>query len=126
MNIYEYNSSSINEYLEEDFGSITSSPSEVFDCQKLSSNLEIVDNCGNITCNETLTPFGTIRIKSSKEKGTYKTISTEARKFEDLNKKSIILYGIVFRWIGFNIIFESNSSLIRQVIPDVSGGGIVK
>ena len=123
MNIYEYNSSSINEYSEEDFGSITSSPSENVDCQKLTNNFEIVDNCGNITCNETLIPFGSIRIESSKEKENYKTISSEARKFEDINKKSIILYGIVFRWVGFNVIFESNSSLIRQVVPDVSGGG---
>jgi hypothetical protein len=123
MNIYEYNSSSINEYLEEDFGSITSSPSENFDCQKLSNNFETVDNYGNITCNETLIPFGSIRIDSSKEKTTYKKVSSEAKKFEDINKKSIILHGIVFRWIGFNFIFESNSTLVRQVIPDVSGGG---
>ncbi len=120
MNIYEYNSSSINEYSEDICGLITSTPMELFDCGKITDNLEIKEDFYTINCSTTLRPFGSIKIQSTKTK--FKKVSVGFRKLEDLNHRSIIFYGIIINWIGFNIIFESDSSLKRQVIPDVSGG----
>lgn len=120
MNIYEYNSSSINEYSEDICGLITSIPSELFDCGKITDNSEIKEDYYTVYCSTTLHPFGSIKIESAKTK--FKKVSVQFRKLEDLNHRSIVFYGIIINWIGFNIIFESNSSLKRQVIPDVSGG----
>lgn len=125
MNIYIYNSSTINEYSEDDCGLILSSPIEVFDCGKITDSLidEIVD-VYLLNCCETLYPFGSIYVKST-DKVEYKKVSIEYRKFADLNSKSIILNGIIITWYGYGTLFELNNGLIRQVVPDVSGGGTV-
>ena len=120
MNIYEYNSSSINEYFEDICGLITSTPREFFDCGKITDNSEIKEDYYVVNSSTTLYPFGSIKIQSIKTK--FKKVSAEFRKFGDLNHRSIIFYGIIINWIGFNVIFESDSSLKRQVITDISGG----
>jgi hypothetical protein len=121
MNIYEYNSSTVNEYSEEDFGVLTTSSLEIEDCGNLSNDLSDIKNYYTITCNETLIPFGSLKVSGSKTKYIRKTILF--KKYIDLNSKSIILQGIILRWIGFSIIFQFCNDLERKVIPDVSGGG---
>ena len=128
MNIYVYNSSTINEYSIDDCFSISSSIVESIDYGNIGEsdieNFE-VDNFSTITCLDTLYPFGQIKIKSS-EKVIYKKISIEFKKIENLNKKSIILNGLILTWYGYGTVFEFNNGLERQVIPDVSGGGTIR
>lgn len=127
MNIYVYDSSTINEYSEDDCGLILSSPIEVFDCGKITENDNFfeTENYFMINDSETLYPFGSIKIKSS-DQNVYKKVSFEFIKLENINKKSIILSGIIIRWYGYGTVFEINNGLIRQLVPDVSGGGTVK
>ena len=124
MNIYVYNSSTINEYSADDCGLISSSPMELFDCGGIVAMCDYVEDCYVISCSESLYPFGSIKISKS-EKSTYKKVSVEFVRIENLNKKSIIFYGIILRWYGCGTLFEINKGLIRQLVPDVSGGGIV-
>lgn len=121
MRVYEYNSSSINEYLEEDFGSISSSPDEVFDCSEISLSSSITDNFGEISYSETIYPFGKIGVSKKQEAKTEKT-SNEIERVIKIFETLVIMNNIKLYWVGFNIIFESNSSLVRKVVPDVSGG----
>lgn len=104
-----------------------SSPMEVFDCGKIIENVDIdeVVNYFAITNSETLHPFGSLKIKRNPET-VYKKVSSEFIKFENINKKSIVLFGIIIRWYGCGTIFEINNGLTRQLIPDDSGGGTVK
>lgn len=124
MNIYVYDSSTINEYSADDCGLISSSPMEVLDCGGIVEMSDCVEDCYAISCSETLYPFGSIKLSNFKQT-SYKKISSEFVRFENLNKKSIILTGIIITWYGYGTIFEINNGLIRQVVPDVSGGGIV-
>ena len=127
MNIYVYNSSTINEYSVDDCGLISSSPMEVFDCGKLNESeyIDEIENYSSIVYTETILPFGSIRIKQN-NKTECKKISSFFRKLDEINNKSIIFAGIVIRWYGFGTIFEINNGLVRQVVPDVSGGGTLK
>ena len=126
MNIYVYNSSTINEYSADDCGLILSSPIEVLDCGGIVETYNYIEDCYTINCSETLHPFGSIKISNSNSKQTcYKKVSSEFVRFENLNNKSIILTGIIITWYGYGTLFEINDGLIRQVVPDVSGGGIV-
>ena len=125
MNIYEYNSSTINEYLTEDCGLISSSVGSGLDCGNVSGLVKETQDFYVVTCFETLRPFGTIKIKQN-TKSKFKKVSSGFVKLENLNKKSIIFYGIVLTWYGYGTVFEMCNGLERQVIPDVSGGGIVR
>lgn len=125
MNIYEYNSSTINEYLTEDCGFISSSIGSGLDCGNINGLVKENQDFYTVTCSETLLPFGTIKIKQN-TKSKFKKVSSEFIRLENLNKKSIILYGIIFTWYGYGTVFELCNGLERQVVPDVSGGGIVR
>ena len=127
MNIYVYDSSTINEYSEDDCGLILSSPIEVFDCGKICEGVDLddVDNYFTINDVDTLYPFGSIRINSS-EKVKYKKVCVEFRKLDEINKRSILLNGMIITWYGYGTVFEFKNGLERQVIPDVSGGGTTK
>jgi hypothetical protein len=122
MKVYEYNSSTINEYSESGYGTLSSGPYDSVDYGFLgdSDTLESSEDFYFITCLETLLPFGRLQLISIKAK--VKKISLNYKKFYNLNHNSIVFFGIIIKWFGFNVIFESNSSLKRQVIPDVSGG----
>jgi hypothetical protein len=74
-----------------------------------------------IDCSKTLIPFGIIKVKTSETK--YNSQSNIFEIFVDLNTKSIILHGIIIRWIGFSVLFQLSNDLQRSVIPDISGGG---
>ena len=63
MNIYEYNSSTINEYLTEDCGLLSSSVGDIFDYGNISEIVKETQDFYIVTCSETLYPFGTITIK---------------------------------------------------------------
>jgi hypothetical protein len=121
MNIYEYNSSTINTYSKEDFGFLSTSSLEIEDCGNLSNDIIDTQNYYDISCNETLVPFGLITVFGSKTK--YIRTRSIFKKYIDLNSKSIILNKVILRWIGFSIIFQLSNDLERNVIPDVSGGG---
>jgi len=121
MNIYEYNSSTINKYSQEDFGILTHSSLEMDDFGDLSNSINDSEDFFCVNCKETLIPFGRIKVFNNKTK-YFKKISI-FEKCIDLNSKSIILYGIILRWIGFSVIFQLSNDLQRKVIPDVSGGG---
>jgi hypothetical protein len=121
MNVYQYNSSTVNTYFQEDFGTITNSSWETDDCGNITNITVDSENHYEIAHNETLIPFGSIKVFGNKTKYTKKT--SIFKKYIDLNLKSIIFYGIVLRWIGFSIIFQLSGDLKRKVIPDVSGGG---
>lgn len=121
MNIYEYNSSSINEYTQEDFGMLSNSSWVVEDFGNLSKIVNNFEDLYLIECKQTLVPFGNIKIGSSNTKYV-KRVSLFER-YIDLNIRSIIFHGIILRWVGFSIIFQVCSDLERKVIPDVSGGG---
>jgi len=121
MNIYKYNSSTINEYSQEDFGFICESSREVDDCGNLSDTNTSIENFYYIDCSKTLYPFGGIKLKSKKVKYSIDLII--GKKYLDINKKSIVLQGIIIRWIGFSVIFQLSNDSQRKVIPDVSGGG---
>jgi hypothetical protein len=123
MNIYEYNSFTINEYLTEDCGVLSSSVSVGVDYGGISDVAEEIQDSYVVTCSETLQPFGTIKIKQN-TKSKSKKVSAEFIKLENLNKKSIIFYGIILTWYGYGTVFELCNGLERQVIPDVSGGGL--
>ena len=123
MNIYVYDSSTINHYLTEDCG-LLSSVGEVFDCGNIGEVVNEVENFNSITCSETLSPFGSISIGRNVTSKTSKISSTFIR-LEKLNKKSIILTGIIITWYGYGTVFELSNGLERQVIPDVSGGGML-
>jgi hypothetical protein len=123
MNIYEYNSFTINEYLTEDCGFLSSSVSVGVDYGGISDVVEEIQDSYVVTCSETLQPFGTIKIKQN-TKSKSKKVSAEFIKLENLNKKSIIFYGIILTWYGYGTVFELCNGLERQVIPDVSGGGL--
>jgi hypothetical protein len=123
MNIYVYDSSTINHYLTEDRG-LLSSVEEVFDCGCITSVAEETEDFYVISCSETLTPFGTISTNKNTTAKTYKVSSAFIR-LEKLNKKSIILTGIIITWYGYGTVFELSNGLERQVIPDVSGGGML-
>lgn len=127
MNIYVYDSSTINEYSEDDCGLILSSPIEVFDCGKIIDNIDCIDTENYFTINnsESLYPFGSIKIKSS-EKVKYKKVCVEFRKLDQISKRSILLNGMIITWYGYGTVFEFKNGLERQVIPDVSGGGTTK
>lgn len=124
MAVYEYNLSSINEYLEDSYGLLSNSPSDVFDCGKISDSTEEIENHSLISYTETIVPFGTIKVSSKKNKSIYKKICVWAIKLEDLNKKSIILNGLYITWFGCGTFFELNNGLERLVVPDKSGGGV--
>lgn len=126
MAIYEYNSSTINEYSENSFGSILESPNEVFDCGKITNTIEESENYFLISCKSTLLPFGSIKVSKQKTQSKYKVISSFFIRLDKINKKSIILDGLILNWIGYGTVFEFDNGLERQVIPDVSGGGILK
>lgn len=121
MNIYEYNSSTINEYSHEGFGLINDSYWEMDDLGNLSDEIDLKEDFYQIDCFNTILPFGSIKIKNEKTK--YTKTNNEIVRFIDLNHKSIVLNGIILRWIGFSIIFQLCNDLERKVIPDVSGGG---
>ena len=121
MNIYEYNSSTINEYSQADSGFLTDSSWEVIDCGTLVETTESNDDFYDITCNETLTPFGGVKVSGGNTK--YKKTNSVFKKYLDLNSRSIVFYGIVLRWVGFSVIFQLSNDAKRDVIPDVSGGG---
>jgi hypothetical protein len=123
MKVYEYNSSTINEYSESGCGTLSSRPDDIVDFGTLShsNDLELIEDFYYINCSKTIFPFGKLQITSTETK--VKKVSSVYRKVYNLNHNSIIFFGIIIKWIGFNFIFESNSSLKRQVIPDVSGGG---
>jgi hypothetical protein len=123
MNIYEYNSSTINEYLTEDCGFLSSSVGVGVDYGIISDVAEEIQDSYVVTCSETLRPFGTIKIKQN-IKSKSKKVSAEFIRLENLNKKSIIFYGIILTWYGYGTVFELCNGLERQVIPDVSGGGL--
>jgi hypothetical protein len=125
MNIYEYNSSTINEYLTEDCELLSSSVRDIFDYGNISEIAQEKQDFYIITCSETLRPFGTIKIKQN-TKSKFKKISSVFIRLENLNKNSIIFYGIILTWYGYGTVFELCNGLERQVIPDVSGGGIVR
>ncbi len=127
MNIYVYDSSTINEYSEDDCGLILSSPIEVFDCGKISESDDLfeTENYFTIGNSETLYPFGSIKINSS-DKVKYKKVCVEFRILDKISKRSILLTGIIITWYGYGTVFELKNGLERQVIPDVSGGGTTK
>jgi hypothetical protein len=123
MNIYEYNSSTVNEYLTEDCGFLSSSVGAGVDYGVISDVAEEIQDSYTVTCSETLLPFGIIKIKQN-TKSKSKKVSAEFIRLENLNKKSIIFYGIILTWYGYGTVFELCNGLERQVIPDVSGGGL--
>jgi hypothetical protein len=123
MNIYEYNSSTINEYSQEGFGLVNDPFLEVEDFGNLSELNLVLENFYYINCSETQFPFGGIRLRCVRAK--YSIYTKIHRLYFDLNKKSIIFRGIIINWIGFNIIFELSNDSRRKVIPDVSGGGVI-
>lgn len=123
MNIYNYNSSTINEYLTEDCGLLSSSVGVDVDYGTISDVAEEIQDCYIVTCSETLRPFGTIKVKQN-TKTKFRKVSSGFIKLENLNKKSIIFSGIILTWYGYGTVFELCNGLERQVIPDVSGGGL--
>jgi len=125
MNIYVYNSSTINEYLIEDLGLISSSIECLSDCGELKTEVSDCEDFYVLTCSETVFPFGSIKIKKE-TKSYHKKISKESIDLIKINDKSLLLSKFILFWIGFGTIFEFNNGLERQVIPDVSGGGVVK
>lgn len=125
MAIYIYDSTTINEYLIEDYGILSSSIGDIFDYGSISEINKETQDFYIVTCSETLIPFGTIKIKQN-TKSKFKKVSSAFVKLENLNKKSIIFYGIILTWYGYGTVFEICNGLERQVIPDVSGGGIVR
>jgi hypothetical protein len=120
MNIYEYNSSTINHYSIEDFQNFSSFV-EMDDYGNLTDKINDREDFYQIDCNSTLVPFGSINLKGTKTK--YNTRLSEFERVINLNEKSIILHGIIIRWIGYSILFQLSGDLCRNVIPDVSGGG---
>lgn len=94
---------------------------EIDDYGDLSDQIIDKEDFYQIDCIDTLVPFGFINVKGSKTRYTIKP--REFERFVDLNKKSIILHGIIIRWIGCSILFQLSNDLRRNVIPDVSGGG---
>lgn len=123
MNIYRYNSSTINEYLTEDCGLLSSSVGMDVDYGSINDVVEEIQDCYIVTCSETLLPFGTIKI-SQNTKSKFRKVSSGFIKLENLNKKSIVFCGIILTWYGYGTVFELCNGLERQVIPDVSGGGL--
>ena len=121
--MYNYNSSTINEYLTDDCGVLSSPVGVGVDYGNISDIIDETQDFYIITCSETLRPFGTIKIKQD-IKSRFKKVSSGFVKLENLNKKSIIFYGIILTWYGYGTVFELCNGLKRQVIPDVSGGGV--
>lgn len=121
MNIYVYNSSTINEYSQEDCGFLTDSSWEVVDCGNLDGYVDSKEDLYIIDCDETLIPFGGFKVNDCNTK--YKKNNSVFKKYLDLNSRSIIFYGIVLRWVGFSVLFQLSNDMKREVIPDVSGGG---
>jgi hypothetical protein len=124
MAVYEYNISSVNEYLEDSCGLLSDSPDEVLDCGSITSCSETVDNYSSITVTETLTPFGTVKLSKKTVRAKTKRVSIYAIRLEELTKKSVILNGLQITWFGYGTFFEINNGLERLVVPDKSGGGI--
>lgn len=122
MNIYNYNSSTINEYLTEDCGVLSSLVGVDVDYGNITDITAETQDFYSVNCSETLRPFGTIKIKQNINSRS-KKVSSGFKKLENLNKKSIIFYGIILTWYGYGTVFELCNGLERQVIPDVSGGG---
>lgn len=124
MAVYEYNSSSINEYSEESCGLLSTLSDDSFDCGKISTSVAEKEDYSLITNTETLTPFGGLKITNKNTKAKTKRVSSFSNRLYDLNKKSIILNGLVINWIGYGTFFELDNGLDRLVVPDKSGGGI--
>lgn len=120
MNIYEYNSSTINTYSIEDCGGFSLSM-ESDDYGNLMDISFDRDDFYQIDCDTTLLPFGSINLSGTKTK--YNSTPSEFQRCIDVNTKSIILHGIIIRWIGFSVLFQLSNDLQRSVIPDISGGG---
>jgi hypothetical protein len=127
MNIYVYDSFTINEYSEDDCGLILSSPIDVFDCGKISGSNDLfeTENYCTVSNSETLYPFGSIKINST-DKVKYKKVCVEFITLDKISKRSILLTGVIITWYGYGTVFELRNGLERQVIPDVSGGGTAK
>jgi len=125
MNIYVYNSSTVNEYLIEDLGFISSSIECLSDYGELETKVSDCQDFYVVTCSETMVPFGSIKIKKE-TKSYHKKISKEFVDLIKINDKSLLLSKFILFWIGFGTIFEFSNGLERQVIPDVSGGGVMK
>ena len=94
---------------------------ETDDYGNLTDKIDYKEDLYQIDCNNTVVPFGLIKIKENKTKYNIQPNIFEA--FVNLNRKSIILQGIIIRWVGFSVIFQLSNDLQRKVIPDVSGGG---
>lgn len=124
MAVYEYNLSSINEYLEDCYGGLNADPDEGFDCGKISNDIQSADNYSLITCNETLIPFGNLKSISKNTKTKTKKVSGYFIKLSKITDKSIILNGLIINWIGYGTLFELDNGLDRLLVPDKSGGGV--
>jgi hypothetical protein len=122
MNIYEYNSSSINEFTHEDAGLLISPVSEILDCGEIFSEPSEVDGYSEIIYTDTVTPFGGVNVSSGDTIAVKQTLENLLQ--QKVVEDSLIISKVVINWIGYNFIFETNSNLIRQVVPDESGGGI--
>ena len=125
MAVYEYNSSTINEYSEDSCGLLSTSSDDIFDCGTISNSVSETEDYFSISISETLTPFGTLKVTNKKINAKTKKVSSYSERLYNINKKSIILNGLIINWIGFGTLFELDNGLIRQVIPDVSGGGVI-
>lgn len=94
---------------------------EIFDCGEISSEKTEVHNYSEVIYTDTVTPFGGIEVSSNE-------VTVKVQRLEDLLygkivQNSLIISKVVISWIGYNFIFEINSDLVRQVVPDESGGG---
>jgi len=119
-NTYTYNLQS-GLYLEEDFGSISSGPTDEEDYENITSTENgLVDDWGSITTSEDQPVFGSIStLDTSQESTAYQYISSGLL-FEFTTET--LTENVTFTWIGNGTLFEIGNGLERTMKPYVSSG----
>ena len=120
-NVYVYDITATDIYSEEDFGSITSSPSTSENYQQITSSFTSSEDWYAVTNSETQIPFGSIgNISGSATESTsnaYATIGT-------VTLSSVVDDNVTFVWSGNGTLFEIANGLERNVCSYLTSGTV--
>jgi hypothetical protein len=122
-NVYVYDSTVTDIYSEEDFGSISSSPSVSEDYQQISAVANNFEDWYAVSVSSSQVPFGSIGNISaglSNEKTTYSFVSATT----NITLSSTLISKVTFTWDGNGTLFEIGSGLERTICSYLTSGTV--
>jgi hypothetical protein len=121
-NVYVYDSTVTDIYSEEDFGSITSSPSVSEDYQQISAVANNSEDWYAVSVSSSQVPFGSIGTISS---GLTENITNSfVAASTNITLSSTIISKVVFAWDGNGTLFEIGSGLERTICSYLTSGTV--